>query len=98
MSYPSGHATWYTSASLLLADLLPERGERLREVGQQGGVARAYCGVHYSSDVEAGQRLARAAVQQILISPQWQAFKASVQQEVRQLSTPPAAGLPLLYD
>ncbi|WP_413324174.1 PA-phosphatase [Synechococcus sp. MIT S9503] len=32
-SYPSGHATWYVSTSLLLADLLPEHRERLLAVG-----------------------------------------------------------------
>ena len=32
-SYPSGHATWYTATSLLLADLLPKRRERLLAVG-----------------------------------------------------------------
>ncbi len=97
-SYPSGHATWYSSMSLLLADLLPERRQRLLNVGQQGIAARVTCGMHYPSDVEAGQRLARAAVAQILSSDQWQRFKASVQSEVKALLTPPPAGLPRIYD
>ncbi|EAQ68185.1 PAP2 superfamily protein [Synechococcus sp. RS9909] len=97
-SYPSGHATWYTATSLLLADLLPQRRERLLAVGEQGVAARVTCGVHYPSDVEAGQRLAAAGVAQILASVQWQRFKASVQEEVKALMVPPPAGLPLLFD
>ena len=97
-SYPSGHATWYVTTSLLLADLLPERRERLLAVGYQGMAARVTCGMHYPSDVEAGQRLGKAAVQQILLSPQWQRFKLSVQPEVKKLMTPPAAGMPVVYD
>lgn len=97
-SYPSGHATWYVSTSLLLADLLPERRERLLAVGRQGMAARVTCGMHYPSDVEAGQRLGEAAVKQILLSSQWQRFKRSVQPEVKALMTPPAAGMPVVYD
>ncbi|MFM7229322.1 MAG: hypothetical protein ACKO2F_06755 [Cyanobacteriota bacterium] len=37
-AYPSGHALWYAAAGQLLADLLPERRERLLEVGRQGGL------------------------------------------------------------
>jgi len=97
-SYPSGHATWYTATSLLLADLLPDRRERLLAVGEQGVVARVTCGMHYPSDVEAGQRLAAAGVAQILASDAWKRFKASVQEEVKALMVPPPAGLPLLFD
>ena len=97
-SYPSGHATWYVSTSLLLADLLPERRERLLAVGHQGMAARVTCGMHYPSDVEAGQRLGEAAVKQILLSPQWQRFKRSVQKEIKALMTPPPAGMPVVYD
>ena len=77
-SYPSGHSTWYVTTSLLLADLLPERKERLLQVGRQGMAARVTCGMHYPSDVEAGQRLAEAAALQIIGSPPVEAV-----QEVR---------------
>ena len=97
-SYPSGHATWYAAASLLLADLLPERRERLLEVGLQGGYARSYCVVHYPSDVLASQRLAGAISRDVIASPQWQAFKQQLRPEIDKLLVPPAAGLPLLSD
>lgn len=97
-SYPSGHATWYAAASLLLADLLPERRERLLAVGLQGGYARSYCVVHYPSDVLASQRLAGAISRDVIASPQWQAFRQQLRPELGKLLVPPPAGLPLLSD
>jgi acid phosphatase (class A) len=61
----------------MLADLLPERRERLLAVGRTGGTSRTLCGVHYPSDVEAGQRLGEAAARQIIASEQWRRFKAN---------------------
>jgi len=97
-SYPSGHATWYYAASLLLADLLSERRERLVQVGRQGGFARSYCVVHYPSDVLASQRLAEAISRDVIASPQWQAFRQQVRPELDRLLVAPPAGLPLLTD
>jgi acid phosphatase (class A) len=45
-------------------------------VGSHGGNSRVLCGVHYPSDVSAGQRLGVAAAAQLIASPQWKAFKA----------------------
>jgi len=95
-SFPSGHATWYRAASELLADLVPERRERLVAVGSHGGNSRVLCGVHYPSDVQAGQRLGAAAAAQLIASPQWKAFKAdpAVMAEVEAIRKVPAAALP----
>ena len=97
-SYPSGHATWYAATAQLLADLLPERQERLLQVGLQGGYARSYCGVHYPSDVLASQRLAAAVAKDVIASPQWQTFKQQLKPELQKLLVAPPAGLPLLTD
>jgi membrane-associated phospholipid phosphatase len=97
-SFPSGHATWFATASLLLADLLPERRERLLPVGLQGGYVRAYCALHYPSDVLASQRLAEAISQEVIASPQWRTFKQQVAEERSRLLVPPPAGVPLLSD
>jgi len=95
-SFPSGHATWFATAALLLADVVPERRERLLLVGSQGGHVRAYCGVHYPSDVLASQRLAKAISQQVIASPQWQVFRQQVAQDRQRLLVAPPAGLPVL--
>jgi acid phosphatase (class A) len=97
-SFPSGHSTWFRAASELLADLLPERRSRLLELGRHGGNSRVLCGMHYPSDVEAGQRLGVAAANQLIQSPQWRAFKAdpAVQAELDQVRKAPASALPVL--
>jgi len=97
-SFPSGHSTWYAAAAEFLSALVPERRERLLQVGSHGGASRVMCGLHYPSDVEAGQRLGRAAAAQIQQSPQWQAFIANpaVQAELQAMKATPPTALPLL--
>ncbi len=97
-SFPSGHSTWYRAASELLADLVPERRSRLEAVGSHGGFSRVLCGVHYPSDVNAGQRLGVAAAAQVIASPQWNAFKAdpAVRAEVKLLRQVSVQDLPEL--
>lgn len=95
-SYPSGHATWYSTAALLLADLLPQRRERLMQVGEQASYARPACAVHYPSDVIAAQRLAAAIAAAVVRSPQWSAFKQQYASEITALTAQGAERLPLL--
>ena len=96
-SYPSGHSTFFRSAAILLADLIPERRDRLLAVGLYGGTSRNICGLHYPSDVDAGQRLGEAAALQILKSTQWQQFKQmpGVQKEIETIRQVPSSRLPL---
>ena len=99
-AYPSGHTIWYTAAGLLLADLFPDQADRLIKTGRSVAYTRVTCGMHYPSDVLAGQAVAEASVRAVLVSPQWQRFKASslIQDEkVRIQSLNPQTGLPLLY-
>ena len=97
-SFPSGHSTWYRAASELLADLLPVRRQRLLQVGFHAGASRVMCGVHFPSDVQAGQRLGAAGAQQIISSPQWRAFRDNpqIQAELQRLREVPETTLPLL--
>ena len=95
-SFPSGHSAFFRSAAVLLADLVPERRERLLAVGLLGGTSRTVCGLHYPSDIEAGQRLGEAAALQILNSPQWQQFKQNpaIQKEIEKIRQVPVSRLP----
>jgi len=56
-AFPSGHAVRGMLHALLLAELAPARREALLERGRQIGFDRVRGGVHWPSDVEAGQRL-----------------------------------------
>jgi len=97
-SFPSGHAVWFRTNAELLADLLPERRDRLQQVGRQGGANRVFCGVHDPSDVEAGQRLGAEAARQIIACPQRRAFRSDprLQQELGRLRNVPQRMLPML--
>jgi len=59
-SYPSFHAARGVLFAMLLADLVPERAPALQARGLQIGGDRALGGMHYPSDVLAGQRLGAA--------------------------------------
>ena len=56
-SYPSGHAAWGAVEAALLAELEPSRKDAILEYGMLLGNDRAMAGVHFPSDVVAGQRL-----------------------------------------
>lgn len=81
-----------------MADLLPVRRQRLLQVGFHAGASRVMCGVHFPSDVQAGQRLGAAGAQQIISSPQWRAFRDNpqIQAELQRLREVPETTLPLL--
>jgi len=68
-SYPSGHATRGLAFALILAELAPGRREAILEAGRQVGVNRVVGGVHYPSDIEAGQRLGAQWARAWLASP-----------------------------
>lgn len=97
-SFPSGHSSWYAAAALLLSDLLPQRRDRILELGAYGGANRVLCGVHYPSDVLAAQRFALGAAAQITASPQWQRLRADpvIQAELAQVRSALPGSLPLL--
>jgi hypothetical protein len=74
-SYPSGHATRGVLVARVLAELAPAPAQRraLLEAGRQKGYDRVLCGVHYPSDVIAGQRLGDAIADVILADASFRA-------------------------
>jgi acid phosphatase (class A) len=69
-SYPSGHATRGLVIAMVLGELNPGRKEALLTQGRRVGVNRVIGGVHYPSDIEAGQRLALRLAQAWLADPE----------------------------
>ncbi len=61
-SYPSGHAAIGWGVALVLSELVPARAEAILARGLAYGQSRVLCGVHWPTDVEAGQRVAAAAL------------------------------------
>lgn len=74
-SYPSSHGTRGVLYARVLAELAPTRSEALLEVGRRVGFDRVLAGMHYPSDVLAGQRLGEALAAAMLATP---AFRAEV--------------------
>lgn len=68
-SYPSGHATRAIVYARLLAEIFPSRREPLLELARQIGYGRVVAGVHYPTDVLAGQRLGDAYADVIIGQP-----------------------------
>jgi acid phosphatase (class A) len=54
-SYPSGHSAYGWTMGYLLADMLPERSAQLLARAAEYARQRMVCGVHFPSDLEAGQ-------------------------------------------
>ena len=60
-SYPSGHATYGAVVGLVLAEMLPEKKEKIYERIQDYANSRLLLGAHFRSDIYAGE-IAGAAI------------------------------------
>jgi hypothetical protein len=69
-SYPSGHATRGILWAGILAELFPEHRDALMAHGRQYGTDRTLAGMHYPSDVVAGQKLGAEIARRMLADPQ----------------------------
>ena len=67
-SYPSGHACITGAVVGVLSDAFPSEREMLESILEDTGLARMYGGLHYRFDVEAGQKIGRAAAALALTS------------------------------
>lgn len=64
--YPSGHATRAALWAAILSEIAPEEKQSLVARGQEIGWDRVIAGVHYPSDVYAGQVLGKALARAFL--------------------------------
>jgi membrane-associated phospholipid phosphatase len=65
-SYPSAHACLSTGASETLAHLFPRDAEAIRAVAEPFLESRIWGGIHFRSDVEAGQSIGQAVSQKVI--------------------------------
>ncbi|TXL81985.1 phosphatase PAP2 family protein [Vineibacter terrae] len=59
-SYPSAGATIWTAAAVILGHLFPRDAAALSALADEGGQSRIAAGIHYRSDVVAGNAMGRA--------------------------------------
>ena len=68
-SYPSSHASRAVVWAALLAELFPDRRQPLEALGRRIGDDRVVAGIHFPTDVAAGQRLGAALAKALLADP-----------------------------
>ena len=86
-SHPSGHATVGALWGRIMAEVAPDQAESLIRIGDEIGVSRVVCGLHYPSDVAAGQDLGEALFAAIRETPDYQADLRAARAEVAQART-----------
>jgi PAP2 superfamily len=65
-SYPAAHGCLSTAAATTLARLFPRDAETFLALGKQAAEARIWAGIHYRSDIDAGQAIGRAVSEQVM--------------------------------
>jgi acid phosphatase (class A) len=84
-SYPSGHSAIGWAWGLVLSQVAPERSQALLERGLSYGRSRAVCGVHWMSDIAAGQTVGAATVAKLQNNADFLAQVAAAKAEVAAL-------------
>ena len=81
-SYPSGHATMGYAAAAVLAQLIPGNAQIILARASDYAESRLYCGVHYRSDITAGQVLGTALAAKLMTKPEFRAEFDAAQAEL----------------
>ena len=83
-SYPSGHASGSRILADILGELFPAKKAALLARADAVGHGRVIAGVHYPSDIQAGQRLGQALSDALLANPAFQTDLAAAKAEIAQ--------------
>ena len=90
-SYPSGHAAFGYAMAYLLADLVLEKRAALEARAAEFARQRMVCGVHFRSDLQAGQLAARRLLTEMRHSPAFRAEESAAAEELRAALRLPSA-------
>ncbi len=81
-SYPSGSSTVATVYGEAFAALEPQRATEVRRIAHEMGLSRLVCGMHYPSDVVAGEVLGKAVFDAAAATPGFDADLAAARAEL----------------
>ena len=81
-SYPSGSSTVTTVYGEAFAALEPGRATEVRRIAHEMGLSRLVCGMHYPSDVAAGEILGKAVFEAAVATPGFDADLAAARLEL----------------
>ena len=90
LSYPSGHAAYAWSMAYLLESMVPERQRVLEARAAEFARQRMVCGVHFASDLAAGEKAAAYLIKSLSKSPEFQIEQASAATELRSVLSLPS--------
>jgi acid phosphatase (class A) len=82
-SYPSGHALTGYLEGLTLAEIVPEKRDKILARADEYAHNRLVCGVHHASDVEASRRVAYVVFGYMMATPKFQSDLAAARAETR---------------
>ena len=82
-SYPSGHSTMGYSMAIVLAALVPDKAPAILDRARTYAENRIVCGVHYRSDIVAGQALGTAVAEKLLADPRFAADFGAAKSELQ---------------
>lgn len=82
-SYPSGHAAFGMAVGLLLASMVPDMRDKFYNRIQDYAFSRMIAGVHFRSDVYAGQLLGAAMITVFYQNPQFTGVLADASVDLR---------------
>ncbi len=86
-SYPSGHGARTMAFALILTELFPDQRPALIDYALETAWGRVQLGVHFPSDVVAGQILGARAAHMLLSNPD---FRQQLDKVRRELAAPAA--------
>jgi len=82
-SYPSGHSSLAFSMGVVLASLVPEKSQAILARAAEYAERRLVCGVHFRSDIVAGQQFGTVLALKLMQNPQFQAQMDIARAELR---------------
>jgi len=81
-SHPSGSASVGAAYGEVMAALVPDRSDEVREIGHQIAISRMVCAMHYPSDVTDGAALGGGVAKAILATPAFETDAAAARAEM----------------
>ncbi len=82
-SYPSGHSTMGFSMAVVLADIAPSHAPALLARAKDYAESRMVCGMHFRSDIVAGQVLGTSVALELLRNPAFVADRDAAAAELK---------------
>jgi acid phosphatase (class A) len=82
-SYPSGHSTLAFSTGVVLAALMPDKAQAILARAKEYAENRLVCGVHFRSDINAGQDLGTIVAVTLMQEPAIQSEMDAARAELR---------------